>query len=367
MKLKSQKKHIAYFITPHGYGHAARASAVMDAILKLDPEFHFEIFTQVPPWFFDDSLPVSSFDYHPYPVDVGLVQTNPLQEDLDETVNRLKELIPFSPDRIHQLVKILGNTGCQLILCDISPLGIAVGKAAGLPSILLENFTWDWIYDGYLKDEPRLLEFINYLKDVFITTDYHIQTTPVCTPLANADLTTGVIARKPKNSISATRTKLGIPQNAKAVLLSMGGFEGHYSFLVRLKSFKNTYFIIPDGSDQMRIVENLVLLPHHSSLYHPDLVLTSDLVIGKIGYSTLAETFYSGIPFVYVIRPDFRESDVLSQFVQREIGGFEILANEFQNGEWISTLSPWVNRPRKQKPENNGADQAADFIVGLLK
>ena len=126
--MTTPRKHIAYFISPHGYGHAARASAVMEAILKLDPEVHFEIFTLVPTWFFEESLPVYSFDYHPYLTDVGLVQTNPLQEDLAETVNRLKVLIPFSPECIQKLAETLAQTGCQLILCDISPLGIAVGR-----------------------------------------------------------------------------------------------------------------------------------------------------------------------------------------------------------------------------------------------
>ena len=117
----------------------------------------------------------------------------------------------------------------------------------------------------------------------------------------------------------------------------------------------------------MRREQNLLLLPHHSSFYHPDLVLCCDLVIAKLGYSTLAETYYSGIPLIYVSRPDFRESEVLSNFAQREIGGFEIPASEFQNGEWISSLDPWFYKLRSQKSDINGADQAADFIIGLLK
>jgi hypothetical protein len=36
--------------------------------------------------------------------------------------------------------------------------------------------------------------------------------------------------------------------------------------------------------------QNLVLLPHHSGFYHPDLVNASDAVIGKVGYSTAGRT-----------------------------------------------------------------------------
>ncbi|HYQ61402.1 MAG TPA: hypothetical protein VEP29_10130, partial [Desulfatiglandales bacterium] len=50
------KNRIACFISPHGYGHAARATAVMEALHHLDPEKEFEIFTEVPEWFFHHSL-----------------------------------------------------------------------------------------------------------------------------------------------------------------------------------------------------------------------------------------------------------------------------------------------------------------------
>ncbi|MBC2715495.1 MAG: hypothetical protein HF978_09310 [Desulfobacteraceae bacterium] len=53
------KLSIAYFVTFHGFGHAARASAVMNAIYARWPFVHFEIFTQTPEWFFKDSLLMS--------------------------------------------------------------------------------------------------------------------------------------------------------------------------------------------------------------------------------------------------------------------------------------------------------------------
>ena len=56
---------IAYFISPHGYGHAARASAVMDAIHDISPSLRFEIFTTVPQWFFEQSL-TGPFAYHSF-------------------------------------------------------------------------------------------------------------------------------------------------------------------------------------------------------------------------------------------------------------------------------------------------------------
>ena len=63
---------IAYFISPHGYGHAARACAVMAAMHELNPSIRFEIFTTIPQWFFDQSIP-GTFTYHNLLTDIGLV------------------------------------------------------------------------------------------------------------------------------------------------------------------------------------------------------------------------------------------------------------------------------------------------------
>ena len=43
----------------------------------------------------------------------------------------------------------LAREDASLVIADAPPLGIAAGKAAGRPTVLLGNFTWDWIYAAY--------------------------------------------------------------------------------------------------------------------------------------------------------------------------------------------------------------------------
>ena len=88
---------LAYFISPHGYGHAARAAAVMEAIHQRRPDTRFEVFTLVPAWFLADSL-TAPFSYHPLLTDIGLVQKNSLIEDLPQTLRRLDDFLPFAPE-----------------------------------------------------------------------------------------------------------------------------------------------------------------------------------------------------------------------------------------------------------------------------
>ncbi len=355
---------IAYFVSPHGFGHAARACAVMAALHEIDPAFHFDIFTRVPRWFFADSLR-GAFTYHSLLTDIGLVQETALRENLAATVAALNCFLPFRPTLVRDSAAQVARLKCELVVCDIAPLGIAVARAAGVPSVLIENFTWDWIYQGYQRDEPRLSDAIAYLRGAFHAADYHIQTEPVCRYSA-ADLITAPVSRAPRLSRQATRKKLGTPRTAKAVLITMGGIPGEYNFLRRLEEQRGVYFVIPGNGGSARREGNLVLLPHHSEFYHPDLVNACDAVIGKLGYSTVAEVYRAGVPLGYVSRARFRESGVMARFVRRQMNGVAISEAQFLTGDWLRHLPDLLALPRVRRREPNGATQVARFLAKLL-
>jgi len=356
---------IAYFISPHGFGHAARAAAVMEAMAELAPATCFDIFTGIPSWFFEDTLPCG-FDYHPLLTDIGLSQKNAFETDLDETQRQLDAFLPFNHATVLSTAKKMNRLGCTLVICDIAPLGIVAAGQAGIPSVLVENFTWDWIYAGYLKDRPRMASHVNYLKRIFETADIHIQTAPVCKPAA-ADLTTLPVSRKVKTAKPKLKARLGLTLHEKTVVISSGGIPQTYGFLEKLKDHKKVRFIIPGGSKTAQTCDNLVLLPHHSAYYHPDLVNLSDAVVGKAGYSTLAEVYHSGVPFGYIQRRDFRESAKLAAFIKNRMPCIGIEEPEFHDGSWIPKIENLLKLAPTRRNESNGAAQIASFLLDFLK
>ncbi len=344
-------------------GMPQRAAAVMAAIQTLSPGAHFEIFTRAPEWLFQASLS-GSFTYHSLVSDIGLVQRSPLQEDLPATLERLEAFLPFDQALVKDLSAQVQELACRLIVCDIAPLGIAVAAQAGLPSVLVENFTWDWIYSGYLEAESGFAEPISYLKDVFQSVHFHIQTEPVChyTP---SDLVTPPVSRAPRTSRSLTRQRLGIPEDAKMVLLTMGGIESPLAFAAHPAAADDLFFVLPGGSPQGS-THHHILLPHHSDFYHPDLVLASDAIVGKAGYSTAAEAYLSGVPYIYTARAHFRETATIAAFIEKELGGFEIQEEEFLEGGWIPGLVEILKKPKRLGEKQNGAEEAARFILANL-
>jgi hypothetical protein len=356
---------IACFVTPHGFGHAARACAVIEALHAKLPEARFEIYTQAPAWLFFESLP-RCYTYHDYACDVGLVQPSPFVEDLPATILGLEEVYPPRPGVVDRLAHEITGLGCRLVLCDIAPLGIAVARAASLPSILIENFTWDWIYEGYLSEEPRFSRFIPLLHDLLTAATYHIQTEPICVPDPCTDLSTGPVSRLPHRSRPETHSLLGVPEGARCVLVSMGGIPLEQKDLMPFTRSDGIYFVIPGGSDHFEKQGNLVLLPHHTPIYHPDLVMACDVLIGKAGYSTVAEAYYAGVPFGFVSRPRFREAGPVAAFIKKEMNGIEIREDTFQDGSWVRTLNELLTQPRQQPDQQNGSIRIAEFLSNLI-
>lgn len=355
---------IACFISPHGFGHAARAAALMEALVAADPAVSFDLFTTVPEWFFKDSLS-APFRHHPLKTDVGFVQTSPLHEDLPKTLSALDRFLPFDDATTSNLADDLTARGCRLVICEIAPLGIAVAKKAGIPSVLVENFTWDWLYGGYPQLNGRFRRHIDYLKRMFDQADVHIQTAPVCRK-TGADLAVPPMSRKLRAARGEVRKALSIDPDGPMVVVTMGGIEERYGFLDRLNRRPDIRFVIPGGAAQKRIEGNTLLLPQQSGVYHPDLINAADALVGKAGYSTIAEAYQAGVPFGYVPRPGFPEMPGLVAFIESRMPSMAISPEDFEAGAWVAAVDDLLALDRTNEPRQNGADLAATFIMDRI-
>lgn len=336
----------------------------MAAIVSRMPDVRFDIYTRVPRWFFEGSLR-GGFSYHSLVTDVGLVQETALEADISATVRALREFLPFDERRITELAARLQKMHTDLVMCDIAPLGIAAARTAGIPSLLIENFTWDWIYEAYRAENAGIEPYIRYLRDRFAEADHHVQTEPICNP-SDVDITVPPIRRSPRASPEVIRRQLDIPLDASVVLITMGGVPWQYTFLEYLASYPDVYFVVPGVAASRPAPENVRLLPRDADVYHPDLIEASDVVIGKAGYSTVAEVYHAGLPFGYVLRPAFRESSVMEAFIEEHMYGIALEAAAFADGRWLRRLSALLALPRTCRRRPNGDEEVAGYVQDVL-
>ena len=351
---------IAFFISPHGFGHAGRAAAVMEALHAQDPTVRFDLFTTVPEWFFGDPLD-GLFQYHACIADVGFRQTSPLAFNLEETRDAVEAFVSRAPQEAEILARRLRDLGCAAVVCDISPLGLMAAEKAGLPSVLLENFTWDWLYEPLIPQDAAFGPLVEWMRARFAGADRHIQARPRCEPLSEPDLVVPPISRRPRLGRPEVRDGLGVGDRTPLVLITMGGVSQPLPFLEELKRRPDVTFVVT-GSDRTATQDNLRLFHNAERLFLPDLIRASDWIVTKLGYGTLAEVWASGRPLGYVRRTDFRETGPLEDFARSEISSLEIPQEDYSTGTWIERIDDLLALGSSPERLTNGSEAAARFI-----
>lgn len=355
------RSNVAYFITHHGFGHATRAAAIMTAMATRRPDLHFHIFSKLPQPLFEQVLP-NRFTIHETETDVGLVQQNALEVDLTASLAALNSFYPLDAEKVHTLAKTVTGLKAKAVLCDIAPLGIAVAEAAGLPSVLIENFTFHWIYEDFLEAEPGFQAMIDMLRELCAKAGHHLQTKPVSDAAPNAT-TFEPVARPIRGDRASQRKALGVDETRPLVMITMGGFGQALSFIEQLKARTDITFVLPGWQHQ---APNLICPSWADNPYHPDLIAACDLVIGKLGYSTFAEVYHAGVPFAYIPRHNFRESIAIEAFIKKHMPAQAMAEADFLSGRWLDELDQYLQLEAKPRPKINGADQIADYLGSRL-
>lgn len=353
-------KRVGCFITPHGFGHASRAIAVLEALQRRQKDLHIRLLTTVPQSIFTQSL--NSFSYHPVMVDVGLVQRSALEADLPATLTSLDRFLPFSPELTEKCTAICQD--CDAILCDIAPLGIVVAEKVGIPSVLVENFTWHWLYQPYLQQYPQLADHCRYFRTVFARANYHIQTEPLCEPTDTA-ISCSPIFRPTRGGSETIRSQF-TTGTKKLIVLTMGGIELQLPTLTRFTEFSDNTFVITGQNETGKVADNVFLIDRRSSLYHPDLIAAADAVICKAGYSSIAECYQAGTRVISVGREDFAETAPLQSFIRQELNGIPISPEAYLQSRWLELLPELLTREKTGPARHNGADTVARILHGLL-
>ena len=353
---------VAVFVTPHGFGHASRISAVLNAILKSTSVTQILLFGKTPSWFWENNFPVkTNYVCFTETTDVGLIQKSPFKHDLKKTITHLHTFFENENSRVNHIVDQLYQHGVNLVLSDISSLGLKVGNKLGVPTVLVENFTWSWIYQKLTDENPYFEEVIQRLEQSYKLADLRIQCTPFCEFSDSAKQVCPVFRPPFQNPVSI-KEQLGFLPDEHFFLLTTGGIVQSFNEESLLNSKVN--LVIPVNRSSLHRVGNLIYLPMNSKIPFPDLVYAATAVIGKAGYGTIAEAWGMQKPFFGVYRKNFRESSVLRDFAEKELIHREIEENQLKDLAWLKGMD--FKKSVSPARKNNGASEIAQQILQML-
>ncbi|KAI0368796.1 hypothetical protein BV20DRAFT_998169 [Pilatotrama ljubarskyi] len=162
-----------YYCSGHGYGHATRVSAFASHLLRLDPRPTVHIVSSAPKHVFSDSVALGGISkltpsasaplitsialYRNANIDPVIVQPLAYRVDRQKSVEVLDKFLLEKDLKVAEESQWLRSIRADCVLSDAAFLGCLAANEAGIPSILITNFSFDSVY-SYLStpfiDEP---------------------------------------------------------------------------------------------------------------------------------------------------------------------------------------------------------------------
>ena len=345
---------IVWYITGHGFGHASRSIEVINALADRRPDLRIMIRSQVAPWLIQRTVR-PAVELLPIETDTGVVQIDSLRLDSTQTIERATAFMSTFAGRVHEEAAMLRDEKAQLVIADIPPLGIAAADSAGIASVALGNFTWDWIYEGYDGGQ----EVASAIGRVYARATLAIRL-PMWGGFATMREVADVpfVARRSDREPAEVRAALGLRANERLVLVSFGGHGLSGLNVGALRRINGYQVLIPGDVNEAAMYEK--------GLRYEDLVHAVDVVVSKPGYGIISECAANGTALLYTSRGDFREYDVLVAAMPHAVRCGFIGHDDLFAGNWKPHLDSVLAQPRPAPVHADGAEVAADYLLKLL-
>ncbi len=372
---------IVFYVSGHGFGHASRTIEVINAVLDRRPETRIGVRTSAPRWLFDLTVK-GKIAFSTLECDTGVVQIDALTLDEADSIRRAAAFHSDLVTRAATETRVLRELGAGLIVGDIPPLAFAVGAAAGIPSIALGNFTWDWVYADYprVRLAPSLLPTIRGA--------YAKGTMALRLPMSAGFETFSNVKEIPMIARHATRTRqevcklLKLPADKPLVLMSFGGYGLPGLDTDGLAKFKK-YTVVTTANLPVGRTRKQALLAerkgsfisvneeamYNAGVRYEDLVGAAEAVVTKPGYGIITECIANDTAVLYTSRGHFPEYDVLVEEMPKYLRTAFIGQEDLFAGKWGTPLDKLLAQPKAKhhkKPDTSGADAAAEILLKTL-
>ena len=333
--------------------------------------------TNVPRWFFDQSVS-KPIEFQTCEADTGVAQIDSLRLDEAETARRAASFYAEFHRRAAAEATILRTIKPDVVIADVPPLGVAAAHLADIPSVVLANFTWDWIYAAYPDFELLAPGVVDVIRKAYSTTTRALRL-PLhggFEPMAQVTRDIPLVARQSQHGRDAVRRVLGLGGTTPVVLASFGryGLDLPYRKIARDNAF-SLIVTEPENRDQPPSAtpgDRLVRLSQGTlearGLKYEDLVAAADVVVSKPGYGIVSECIANDTALLYTSRGHFIEHDVLVREMPRLLPCRHITQHDLLAGRWSSGISALLREPRMvARPSCHGADVAADEIADVAE
>ncbi len=330
---------------------------------ELVPHYQIFISSELPENYFRPFVPQLTFRQQS--LDTGCAQADFIAVDRRQSFLNLAQFFEHEETSVKQEQRWLEDNEIDLLISDVPSTPLKAASASGIPSMVVANFNWHDIYSGF-PEAVRYPELITLLRDHYsscnlqILPQLHLENRVV--PRLE---TVGLLSLPGRN----IRQELGETLPATAlrrpwVFIYLGQYDNSAIQWERLAEMTDYFFLTRDATPANLTCPNLISLDDQFSF--PDLIASSDLILTKAGYSTLATAFSHHKPVVTCERPGFKEFEAVQAFLSDNKVGEIMASAPFYSLDWQDSIKKALKFTVKGKIETHGERDVKRLVDELL-
>ena len=341
-----------FYISAHGFGHAARDVELIRTLLPRRSDLRIVVRTAARRSLFDpvvgDRVAVEAIE-----ADTGLTQIDSLRIDAEASARDAARFYATFDARADREAAALQTSRADLVVGDIPPLAFEAADRAGVPSVALGNFTWDWIYaayDAFARAAPQAIPAIEraYAR---AARALRLPLHGGFAPMADVTIDIPFIARASTRDRAETRRALGVDDDRPVALPSFGAY-GAALPLDAVRACGRLAVLDPDR------------IP--AGYCYQDLVAAADVVVSKPGYGIVSECVANGTALLYTSRGRFVEYDLFVAEMPRILRCRFLPQADLLAGRWADSVEALLAQPAPpERARLDGAAAAADHLLAF--
>lgn len=355
--------HLVVSISGHGFGHVAQTAPILNLLQRLIPQLRLTIRSTVPEKLLRSRID-APFNLLQSTGDIGMAMSSALFVDIEKSRAAYRQFHADWQKRVADEAELLSELKADLVFSNVGYLPLAGAQQAGIPNIALCSLNWADIYRHYCGEDRIALQILSCYRgaDAFLrATPGMAMNDPSTTGLANLR-PVAPIAAVGNNLRSEINRHLKLSKNEKLVLVSMGGIASRLP-VENWPRLDGVRYLV-QASWQVEHPDAIAF--ESIPVGFSDLLSSCDALLCKPGYGSFVEAACSGVPVLYVDRPDWPESPALTTWLKNSAVCREVAQLAMERGEFAGELEEIWNAAKPAPVVPSGVPQVADYLAEKL-
>lgn len=335
---------------------------VLRALAGRNPGLRLTVRASAPEAFLREHLPPGA-QLLPAVHDLGMAMRNALGVDVSASLEWYRATFADWDRRVEAAATELLRLEADAVLSNVAFLPLAAAARAGIASAAFCCLNWADVFEHYCGNAVGGRAIVSRLRAAYAGADLFLAPEPAMPmPWLPNRHALPPVARVGNRNPEALRRRLGAAPGDRVVLLSLGGMA--YPLDVSL------WPALPG----LQVVAGMAVEGEHPRV-HPaaglgmswiDVLASSDAVLTKPGYGTVAEAACNGIPVLYLARDGWPEEPFLMDWLRVHGRCLEVSPQALSGGRLAEPLQTLVAQPAPVPPEPQGAMAAARRLEAWL-